>query len=102
MIEKSIDKSTQWAVFEPNDFNLRLGLTNTVTWFLRKLWKGGGLAGATQDEAFVITCSEKNNPSEVIDAGQVITDILVAPSVPAEFITVRIIKSEGTAEIMEV
>ena len=102
MIEKSIDQSTQWAVFESNDFNLRLGLRNATTWFLQQLWKEGGLAGATQDEAFVITCSEKNNPPEVIDAGQVITDILVAPTVPAEFITVRIMKSEGAAEIMEV
>ena len=102
MIEKSIDQSTQWAVFESNDFNLRLGLWNTTTWFLREIWKEGGLAGATQDEAFVVTCSEKNNPPEVIDAGQVITDILVAPTVPAEFITVRIMKSEGAAEIMEV
>ncbi len=102
MIEKSIDQSTQWAVFESNDFNLRLGLRNTTTWFLREIWKEGGLAGATQDEAFVVTCSEKNNPPEVIDAGQVITDILVAPTVPAEFITVRIMKSEGAAEIMEV
>lgn len=102
MIEKSIDQSTQWAVFESNDFNLRLGLWNTTTWFLRQLWKEGGLAGATQDEAFVITCNEKNNPPEVIDAGQVITEIQVAPTVPAEFITVRITKSEGAAEIMEV
>jgi len=102
MIEKSIDQSTRWAVFESNDFNLRLGLRNTTTWFLREIWKEGGLAGATQDEAFVITCSEKNNPPEVIDAGQVITEIQVAPTVPAEFITVRIMKSEGAAEIMEV
>ena len=102
MIEKSIDQSTRWAVFEPNDFNLRLGLTNTVTWFLREIWKEGGLAGATQDEAFVVTCSEKNNPPEVIDVGQVITDILVAPTVPAEFITVRIMKTEGATEIIEV
>ncbi len=102
MIEKSIDQSTRWAVFEPNDFNLQLGLTNTITWFLREIWKEGGLAGATQDEAFVVTCSEKNNPPEVIDAGQVITDILVAPTVPAEFITIRIMKSEGAAEFIEV
>jgi len=102
MIEKSIDQSTQWAVFEPNDFNLRLGLTNTITWFLGEIWKEGGLAGATRDESFVVTCSEKNNPVEVINAGQVITDILVAPTVPAEFITVRIMKSEGAAEIIEV
>lgn len=102
MIEKSIDQSTRWAVFEPNDFNLQLGLTNTITWFLREIWKEGGLAGATQDEAFVVTCSEKNNPPEVIDAGQVIIDILVAPTVPAEFITIRIMKSEGAAEFIEV
>jgi phage tail sheath protein FI len=102
MIEKSIDQSTRWAVFEPNDFNLRLGLANTVTWFLREIWKEGGLTGATQDEAFVVTCSEKNNPSEVIDVGQVITDIQVAPTVPAEFITVRIMKTEGATEIIEV
>jgi len=102
MIEKSIDQSTHWAVFESNDFNLRIGIRNTVTLFLRGIWKEGGLAGTAQDEAFMIKCDEKNNPQEVIDAGQIITEIGVAPTIPAEFITVRIVKSEGIAEVTEV
>ena len=102
MIEKSIDQSTRWAVFEPNDFNLRIGIQNTVTWFLMGIWEEGGLVGTAQDEAFIIKCDEMNNPQEVIDSGQIITEIGVAPTVPAEFITVRIVKSEGIAEVMEV
>lgn len=102
MIEKSIDQSTRWAVFESNDFNLRIGIRNTVTWFLREIWKEGGLVGTAQDEAFIIKCDEKNNPQEIIDAGQIITEIGVAPTIPTEFITVRIVKSEGIAEVMEV
>jgi phage tail sheath protein FI len=38
-----------------------------------------------------VKCDGETNPPEVCDAGQVITEIGLAPTVPGEFIVIRII-----------
>ena len=90
MIEESVEESMQWAVFEPNNIFLRNGIRVAVSTFLEELWHGGALAGKTSDEAFFVKCDDGNNPQSVIDAGQLITDVGVAPAIPAEFIVFRI------------
>jgi phage tail sheath protein FI len=101
MIEESIEEAMQWAVFEPNDVHLRNGIILAVTSFLETLWSKGALAGNTASEAFFVKCDEVNNPQSVIDEGKIITDIGVAPSVPAEFIVFRIGKIKDKIEIIE-
>ena len=44
-------------------------------------------------------CDEETNPPDVIDAGQVVTVIGMAPVKPAEFIIFRISQSAAGAEI---
>ncbi len=90
MIEESVEEAMQWAVFEPNDAYLRNGINVAVSSFLEELWRQGALAGKTAAEAFFVKCDEENNPRYVIDAGRIITDIGVAPSIPGEFIVFRI------------
>ena len=46
--------------------------------------------GKTPEEAFYVKCDEETNPPEVIDAGQVITEIGICPVKPAEFVIFRI------------
>lgn len=101
MIEESIEEAMQWAVFEPNNRNLRNSIILTVTSFLESLWKIGALAGSTAREAFFVKCDEVNNPQRVIDAGEIIVDIGVAPSLPAEFILFRIGKIKDKIEVIE-
>ena len=88
--EDSIQHGTQWAVFEPNDFSLWQRLKRDVTSFLLRPYRDGALFGATQDQAFYVKCDAETNPPEVRDAGQVITEIGVAPVKPAEFVVFRI------------
>jgi phage tail sheath protein FI len=98
MIEKSIVRSTRWVVFEPNDISLWKGIRRDVTAFLTLLWRQGALMGATPAEAFFVKCDAETNPPEVVDAGQVVILIGIAPVKPAEFVIFRIGQGVGGAE----
>jgi hypothetical protein len=98
MIEESIVQSTRWVVFEPNDISLWKSIRRDVSAFLRVVWRDGALMGATPEEAFFVKCDEETNPPEVIDAGQVVTLIGIAPVKPAEFVIFRIGQSAGGAQ----
>src|SRR5262249_16328713 len=52
----SIDRGTQWAVFEPNDPNLWARITRNVSAFLSIVWSGGALFGDKPDAAFFVKC----------------------------------------------
>ncbi|MEP7120830.1 MAG: phage tail sheath C-terminal domain-containing protein [Byssovorax sp.] len=85
-IRASLEQSTQWAVFEPNTQALWGQIIRNVTTFLKTLWQSGGLFGATAAEAFYVKCDEETNPPDVRAAGQVVTEIGVAITTPAEFV----------------
>jgi Bacteriophage tail sheath protein len=95
MIEESIADSTRWVVFEPNDKPLWKSITRDVSAFLTLLWRQGALAGASPAEAFFVKCDAETNPPEVVDAGQVVTMIGIAPVKPAEFVVFRIGQSQA-------
>lgn len=97
MIEESIERGTQWVVFEPNDPDLWARVRRDVTAFLRTVWTSGALFGATPNEAFYVKCDEELNPPEVRDLGQLIIEIGVAPVKPAEFVIFRISQWAGPA-----
>ena len=42
-----------------------------------------------EDKAFFVRCDEITNPPDTVNAGQVITEIGVSPSKPAEFVVFR-------------
>lgn len=88
-LEQSIERGLQWVVFEPNDFSLWKSIKRNVSAFLRVQWEEGKLAGATEDKAFFVRCDDVTNTPDTINAGQVIAEIGVAPSKPAEFVVFR-------------
>ena len=90
MIEKALERSAQWAVFEPNNLLTRQILRFSISQFLDNLWRQGALAGSDPAGAYAVRCDETNNPPEVIDAGQLIVEIAVAPAIPFEFIRFRL------------
>lgn len=101
-VEKSIELGTGWTVFEPNGPTLWGNIRRDVGAFLLRLWRDGALLGRTPEQAFFVQCNELTNPPEVIDAGQVVTLIGLAPVKPAEFIIFRIGQHAGGAEVEEV
>lgn len=88
-LEKSVYNSTFWAVFEPNGPLLWSKISTSIGGFLLNLFNQGYFAGTTPAEAFYVTCDDSNNDQSSIDAGQVICDIGVAASKPAEFVRFR-------------
>jgi hypothetical protein len=89
-VEKSIEGGTQWVVFEPNDYALWQRVKRDVSAFLKTVWMGGALFGATPEEAFYVKCDAENNPPETRDIGQLIVEVGIAPVKPAEFVIFRI------------
>ncbi len=101
-LEESILMGTNWVVFEPNDDALWARIRRTITAFLVNEWRSGALFGRTPDEAFFVKCDSETNPSEGIDAGQVVCEIGVAPVKPAEFVIFRLSQySGGTSLVSE-
>jgi hypothetical protein len=90
MVESSIERATQWVVFEPNDHRLWKRVQRTIASFLTLLWRNGALMGTSPEQAFYVKCDEETNPPEVVDAGQLVVEIGLAPSKPAEFVIFRI------------
>lgn len=88
-VEKSIERGTQWVVFEPNDQNLWERVKRDINAFLMGVWRDGALFGATPSQAFFVKCDEELNPQDVRDRGQLIVEIGIAPVKPAEFVIFR-------------
>jgi phage tail sheath protein FI len=100
-IEESIQEGLRWAVFKPNDRPLWKSLTRTLDEFLDRVWRAGGLAGKTRDEAFRVRIDEGLNPPSELALGRLHIEIQVAPVRPAEFIIVRIGLWDGGADATE-
>lgn len=89
-LEHSIDRSTQWAVFEPNGQRLWANIRDTITAFLYNEWRSGALLGANPEEAFFVRCDRSTMTQNDLDNGRLICEIGVAPLKPAEFVIFRI------------
>ncbi len=97
-IEKSLELGTQWVVFEPNDEETWSRVTRTVSNFLERIWREGGLFGATPDQAFYVKCDEELNPPETRILGRLYIEVGVCPVRPAEFVIFRIGQWNGPEE----
>jgi len=89
-LEASIDRGTQWAVFEPNGERLWANVRDTVGDFLYSEWLGGALLGATPKEAFFVRCDRSTMSQNDLDNGRLICLVGVAALKPAEFVIFRI------------
>lgn len=89
-LESSIDRGTQWAVFEPNGERLWANVRETVFDFLYNEWVNGALLGTTPKEAFFVRCDRSTMTQNDLDNGRLICLIGVAAIKPAEFVIFRI------------
>ena len=97
-LKDSIDKGTQWVVFEPNTPELWAKIRRNISAFLTLEWRKGALFGTTPQEAFYVKCDAENNPPALRDLGQVVIEIGVAVVKPAEFVIFRLSQWSGTKE----
>jgi hypothetical protein len=100
-IIKILPKKLLWAVFEPNDKTLWKRIQSSLTSFFLGMTARGVTAGSRPAEAFYVKCNEETNPKEVVDAGQVIAEIGIALSAPAEFIVITVKKTPESLGVIE-
>lgn len=94
-LRESIDEGTQFVVFEPNSPALWERIKRSVSAFLQAQWRDGALFGETPQQAFYVKCDAETNPPEVRAMGQVVTEIGIAITKPAEFVIFRIQQATG-------
>jgi phage tail sheath protein FI len=89
-IEESVQKSTAWAVFSPNDGNTWIMIKSQIENFLYNLWRAGALAGSTPDAAYYVNVGlgVTMTADDILD-GLLIVEIGLAAVRPAEFIVLR-------------
>lgn len=89
-LERSIDRGTQWAVFEPNGENLWANVRRTIEDFLINEFQMGALLGDRPEKAFFVRCDRTTMTQNDLDNGRLVCLIGVAPLRPAEFVIFRI------------
>ncbi|NTU84974.1 MAG: phage tail sheath family protein [Chloroflexales bacterium] len=89
-LERSIDRGTQWAVFEPNGELLWANVRRTIEDFLLNEWQSGALLGDKPEKAYFVRCDRSTMTQNDLDNGRLVCLIGVAALRPAEFVIFRI------------
>jgi uncharacterized protein len=89
-LEHSIDRGTQWAVFEPNGPALWDNVRRTIDAFLYTEWESGALLGDKPEKAYFVRCDRSTMTQNDLDNGRLVCLIGVAALRPAEFVIFRI------------
>jgi len=89
-LEHSIDKGTQWAVFEPNGDLLWANVRRTISDFLLNEFQNGALLGDKPEKAYFVRCDRSTMTQNDLDNGRLVCLIGVAALRPAEFVIFRI------------
>jgi hypothetical protein len=94
-----IRQNMQDIVYEGNDPSLWERIAQRLTIHCQDLFDQGALMGDSPAQAFYVKCDAETNTRESRDAGTVITDVGLAPAVPAEFVVVRITQSASSVAV---
>ena len=88
-LETSVKNAARAYVFEPNDASTWINMKCMIENFLRSVWKRGGLAGATPEDAYEvhIGLGDTMTGEDILEGIMRIT-VLVAVTHPAEFIEI--------------
>ncbi len=97
-LEHTVDRGTQWVVFENNGPQLWDNVRRTVEDFLFNEWKMGALLGDKPEKAYFVRCDRSTMTQNDLDNGRLICLIGVAPVRPAEFVIFRIGQWTADAE----
>lgn len=97
-LEHSIDRGTQWAVFENNSEPLWDNIRRTVEAFLFNEWRNGALMGRNFEQSSFVRCDRSTMTQNDLDNGRLICLIGVAVVKPAEFVIFRIGQWTADAE----
>jgi hypothetical protein len=90
MVEESVKKSSQWAVFEPNTVDTWIKIQSMIENYLFLKWREGALAGAKPEQAFYVKVGLGSTMTSLdILEGRMNVEIGMAVARPAEFIVLK-------------
>jgi len=90
MVEESVKKSIQWAVFEPNTIDTWVRVRGMIENYLSSKWREGALAGAKAEQAYYVRVGLPATMTALdVLEGRMIVEIGMAVARPAEFIVLR-------------
>ncbi len=89
-LEHSLDRGTQWAVFENNNEALWANITSAIEDFLINEWRNGALLGEKAEQAFFVRCDRSTMTQNDLDNGRLVCLVGVAVVKPAEYVIIRI------------
>ena len=89
-LERSIDKGTQWAAFEPNLEAKWAKVRQSIEDFLYGEWHHAAMPGDKPGAPFFVRCDRSTMMQDDLDNGRLVCLVGVAPLKPAEFIVFRI------------
>jgi phage tail sheath protein FI len=89
-------------VFQSNDPTFRRIVRRRFEEVLGGLFQRGAFAGSTAHESFRVRTDGSVNPPESVALGRFIIEVKVAPSLPLEFLTVRLLQTGGDLAFSEV
>lgn len=98
-LERSLLQLLAWCVHEPNNDETRAKVRLCVSAFLLELHQRGAFAGAKPAESFAVRCDESNNPARSRSDGLLLAEVAVAPTIPMEFIVLRIGRVENSLNV---
>ena len=90
MVEESVKKSSQWAVFEPNTMSTWVKIQAMIENYLFLKWRDGALAGTKPEQAFFVKVGLGSTMTSLdILEGRLNVEIGMAVARPAEFIVLK-------------
>lgn len=96
-IEETLYRSSQWAVFEPNDEPLWSALRLNIGAFMHGLFRQGAFQGQSPQDAYFVRCDSTTTTQADIDRGIVNIVVGFAPLKPAEFVVIYIQQIAGNS-----
>lgn len=97
-LERSIERSTQWVVFEPNGERLWANVRTSVEDFLYNEWFNGRLLGSSPKAAYFVRCDRSTMTQNDLDYGRLVCEVGVAALKPAEFVIFRVGQKTADAQ----
>ena len=97
LLRRTAERYGNAHVFEPNGDISRRTARRSFEALLSHMFSAGAFAGRTAAEAFAVATPA--TPTD-LDAGRLIVELLVAPSQPLAFLTIRLVQSsDGTVQV---
>jgi phage tail sheath protein FI len=100
-LRKSLARVLAWSAFEPNGARLQRTLLAAIASFLETMWERRALSGKRAAEAFYVRLYPGGDAAALAAEGELVIEIGVAPVIPAEFVVLRIGRTEDGLAIAE-